>query len=68
MKRKKILFFHFDLGNGGAERVLVNLANSLDPEKYDVEIRTLFNTGPNRTLICDAVIVRWTSICTRIAS
>lgn len=55
MKRKKILFFHFDLGNGGAERVLVNLANSLDPEKYDVEIRTLFNTGPNRTLIGDAV-------------
>lgn len=51
MKRKKILFFHFDLGNGGAERVLVNLANSLDPEKYDVEIRTIFDNGPNRQMI-----------------
>lgn len=42
-----ILFFHFDLGNGGAEKVLVNLANSLDPEKYDVTVKTLFNYGVN---------------------
>lgn len=54
-KKVKILFFHFDLGNGGAERVLVNLANSLDSKKYDVEIRTLFDNGPNRDIISDKV-------------
>ena len=48
MKKINILFFHFDLGNGGAERVLVNLANALDPQKYNIEIRTIFNSGPNR--------------------
>ena len=55
MKRKKILFFHFDLGNGGAERVLVNLANSLDSNRYEIEIRTIFDNGPNRELICDNI-------------
>lgn len=59
-KKIKILFFHFDLGNGGAEKVLVNLANSLDHEKYDVEIRTLFDDGPNKDLISDKV--RYSSV------
>lgn len=43
----KLLFFIFDLGNGGAEKVLVNLVNNLDPLKYDITIRTIFSGGVN---------------------
>ncbi len=43
--KKKILFFHFDLGGGGAEKVLVNLVNNLDPDKYDITLYTVFNRG-----------------------
>ena len=46
MKRKKILFFHFDLQGGGAERVLVNLLKYLDPSKYDITLNTIFGVGP----------------------
>lgn len=42
---KKILFFHFDLGVGGAEKVLINLLNNLDPKKYDITLLLLFNHG-----------------------
>ncbi len=45
---KKILFLIPNLAHGGAERVLVNLVNNLDPEKYDVTVQTLFNVGVNR--------------------
>lgn len=44
-KRIKILFFHFDLQPGGAERVLVNLVNNLDPQKYDITVQTIFGQG-----------------------
>lgn len=43
--KKKILFFHFDLGGGGAEKVLVNLLNNLNPAKYDITLYTVFNHG-----------------------
>ena len=45
---KKILFLIHDLGYGGAEKVLVNLANNLDKTKYDVTIQTLFDWGVNQ--------------------
>lgn len=45
MEKIKILFFHFDLGYGGAERVLVNLLNNLDKDKYDITLLTLFHYG-----------------------
>lgn len=45
--KKKILFFHFDLGNGGAEKVLVNLLKCLDYQKYDVTLFLLFKYGVN---------------------
>ena len=44
---KKILIFHFDLCGGGAEKVLVNLLNNLDANKYDITLQTIFGTGPN---------------------
>ena len=45
---KKILFLIPNLAHGGAERVLVNLANNLDRAQYDVTVQTLFDTGINR--------------------
>ena len=55
----KILFFHFDLGNGGAERVLVNLANALDRDKYDITVKTLFNHGVNKDLLNSNIRRQW---------
>ena len=46
--KKRVLFLIHDLGPGGAEKVLVNLVNSLDKEKFDVSLRVLFDWGPNR--------------------
>ena len=46
--KKRLLFLIPNLAHGGAERVLVNLANNLDPEKYDVTVQTLFDVGVNR--------------------
>lgn len=45
-KKKKILFFHFDLQGGGAERVLINLLKHLDLNKYDITLKTIFAYGP----------------------
>lgn len=44
---KRILFVIPTLGGGGAEKVLVNLANKLNRSKYSVEIKTLFNNDAN---------------------
>lgn len=45
--KTKILFFHFDLGNGGAEKVLINLLKGLDYNKYDITLYLLFKHGVN---------------------
>ena len=34
----KVLFLIHDLGPGGAEKVLVNLVNSMDREKFDITV------------------------------
>ena len=46
--KKKILFLIPNLKHGGAEKVLVNLVNNLDPEKYDITVQTLFDVGVHR--------------------
>ncbi len=43
--RKKILFLIHTLGVGGAEKVLVNLANNMDKTKYEITVMTVINTG-----------------------
>jgi glycosyltransferase involved in cell wall biosynthesis len=43
----KILFLIHDLGPGGAEKVLVNLVNNLNPEKFDISVIALFGGGVN---------------------
>lgn len=46
--KKKVLFFIPNLKHGGAEKVLVNLVNNLDKEKYDVTLQTLFDVGVHK--------------------
>lgn len=48
---KKILFMIPTLDHGGAEKVLVNLANNLNPDEYDVTVHTLFGGGVNRQFL-----------------
>lgn len=43
----KILFLIHDLGPGGAEKVLVNLVNNINQEKYDITLIALFGGGVN---------------------
>lgn len=45
---KKLLFLIPTLKHGGAEKVLVNLVNNLDPQKYDITVQTLFDVGVNK--------------------
>lgn len=48
---KKILFLIHDLGQGGAEKVLVNLVNNLDKTKFDVTVISLFGGGVNEQFL-----------------
>lgn len=43
----KVLFLIHDLGQGGAEKVLVNLVNNMDPEKFEITVMSLFDGGVN---------------------
>ena len=45
---KKVLFAIPTLEGGGAEKVLVNLCNSLSEKNYNVTVLMLFNKGVNR--------------------
>lgn len=49
--KKKILFVHPDLRGGGAEKVLVNLLNTLDINTYDISLLTFFDEGVNKKLL-----------------
>lgn len=44
----KVLFLINTLGGGGAERVLVNLVNNMDREKYDITVETMYSGGENQ--------------------
>lgn len=48
---KKVLFFIDTLGYGGAEKVLVNLINKMDKEKYDITLMTIFDSGVNKQFL-----------------
>ncbi len=47
----KILFLIRDLGQGGAEKVLVNLVNNMDPTKFDISVTALFGGGVNEQFL-----------------
>ena len=57
--RKKILFFHFDLGVGGAENVLVNLVNNLNPDKYDITLLLLFKHGVRLNQVAPHIKIKY---------
>lgn len=44
----KILFLIPTLDNGGAEKCLINMINNFDFNKYDITVKTMYNTGENR--------------------
>ena len=48
---RKIMFLIHDLGGGGAEKVLVNLVNHLDPVKFDTTVIALFGGGVHEKLL-----------------
>ncbi|MBR1811936.1 MAG: glycosyltransferase [Clostridia bacterium] len=56
--KKKLLFVIPNLMGGGAERVLVNLVNALDKEKFDVTLLSIFDCGINKSDLSDAVHYR----------
>ncbi len=47
----KILFVIHDLGHGGAEKVLVNLVNNMNKDKFDVSVISLFGGGVNEQFL-----------------
>lgn len=51
MMKKKVLFLIHDLGVGGAEKVLVNLVNNLNPEKYELTVMTILGGGCNEQFL-----------------
>ncbi len=51
----KVLFLIHDLGQGGAEKVLVNLVNHMDFSKFDVTVLSMFDCGENRQFLSEKV-------------
>ena len=51
----KILFLIHDLGQGGAEKVLVNLINHMDRSKFDISVTVLFGGGVNEQFLAPDV-------------
>lgn len=47
----KILFLIHDLGQGGAEKVLVNLVNNMDAAKFNITVMALFGGGVNEQFL-----------------
>lgn len=47
----KVLFLIHDLGQGGAEKVLVNLVNHMDRMKFDISVISLFGGGVNEQFL-----------------
>ena len=47
----KVLFLIHDLGQGGAEKVLVNLVNNMDRSEFDISVTVLFGGGVNEQFL-----------------
>ena len=52
---KKVLFFIPNLSVGGAEKVLVNLVNNMDKNKFDITVQTLFAGGVNEQFLNEEI-------------
>ena len=51
----KILFLIHDLGQGGAEKVLVNLVNNMDRSKFNISVTVLFGGGVNEQFLAPGI-------------
>lgn len=56
--KKKILFLIHDLGQGGAEKVLVNLVNHMDRSIIDISVTALFGGGVNEQFLAPDIHYR----------
>ena len=56
--KTRVLFMIHDLMHGGAEKVLVNLVNNMDKEKYDITVLTLFDVGVNKQFLGEHIHYR----------
>lgn len=52
---RRILFLIHDLGQGGAEKVLVNLVNNMDRSKFDISVTVLFGGGINEQFLASDI-------------
>ena len=55
---KKVLFLIHDLGQGGAEKVLVNLVNNMDRSKFFISLTVLFGGGINEQFLAPDIHFR----------
>lgn len=55
---KRIIFLIHDLGQGGAEKVLVNLVNHMDRTKFDITVVALFGGGVNEQFLAPHIHFR----------
>ncbi len=58
VKKKKVLFLIHDLGQGGAEKVLVNLLNNMNRNVFDITLISLFGGGVNEQYLKDDIHYR----------
>lgn len=56
--KKRILFLIHTLGGGGAEKILVDIANSLDRTKFEVTVMTIIDTGVYRESLSSDISYR----------
>lgn len=57
-KKSKVLFVIHSLGGGGAEKILVNIANNLDRERFDVTVMSIVDSGYHRDHLAENVRYR----------
>ena len=50
--KKRVMFLIESMIVGGAERVLINLVNNLDPEKYDITVISVFRNSVYKGYDC----------------
>lgn len=55
---KKILFMIPNLSVGGAEKVLVNLVNNMNKDKFDITVLTLFGGGVNEQFLKPHIMLK----------
>ena len=56
--KRKVMFLIYSLCGGGAERVLVETVNHLDPEKYDITLQALFHDDTRAGMLSPEVHYR----------